>query len=138
MLWIPAAFSRADSRVMELLLLCNESGPGTHATYRDEALAMEAWYHFFIAVNDPPARGSHGKLHWTAGIAGRSWRPGGRVAARRGVRACDRGEPSSAGAGLANPPRAHCRPVCAGRIYRHGRPHHCRPAVADLGPAGGD
>ena len=34
--------SSADSRVMELLLLCNESGPGTHATYRDEALAMEA------------------------------------------------------------------------------------------------
>jgi hypothetical protein len=49
MLWIPAAFSRADSRVMELLLLCNESGPGTHATYRDEALAMEAWYHPSIA-----------------------------------------------------------------------------------------
>ena len=41
--------SSADSRVMELLLLCNESGPGTHATYRDEALAMEAWYRSSIA-----------------------------------------------------------------------------------------
>ena len=28
--------------MMELLLLCNESGPDTHETYRDEALAMEA------------------------------------------------------------------------------------------------
>ena len=37
----------------------------------------------------------------------------------------DTTEPSSGGAGLASPPRAHCRPVCAGRIYRHGRPHHC-------------
>jgi len=46
MLWIPAAFSSAGSRVMELLLLCNESGPGTHG---DEALAMEAWYHPSIA-----------------------------------------------------------------------------------------
>jgi len=49
---------------------------------------MEAWYHFFIAVNDPPAQGSHGKLHWTAGIAGRTRRRGGGAAAR-GTHAAD-------------------------------------------------
>ena len=36
------------------------------------------------------------------------------MSARRGVCTCPRGEPSSAGSGLASPPRAHCRPVCAG------------------------
>jgi hypothetical protein len=29
-------------------------------------------------------------------------------------------------------------PYAPGGFYRHGRPHYCRPAVADLGATGGD
>src|SRR5262249_60797966 len=35
-------------------------------------------------------------------------------------------------------PTPPVRVVVPRRIYRHGRPHHRRPAVEDLGPAGGD